>query len=131
MFTNNNGKSMSQKGNISIISSDTNINGNIVSKEILEIEGKIEGDINGNIVTLRETAFVKGNIIAKTVNVKGNFSGILKTDKCFVSKDGVLNGTLEYNFLCVEEGANIEADLKRTSGSSVSSFNKKDAEKKQ
>ena len=28
MFTNNNGKSMSQKGNISIISSDTNINGN-------------------------------------------------------------------------------------------------------
>ena len=109
------GKEMNgQKGNTSIISKGMSIKGNIVSDGILEIEGDVDGDVTGNIVTLRETSSVKGNIVAKILNIKGKFVGILKSEKINVSEHANINGTLEYMSLCVEDGAIIEADLKKT-----------------
>ena len=103
-----------QKGNTSIISKGMSIKGNVISDGILEIEGDVDGDITGNIITLRETSSVKGNIVAKILNVKGKFVGIIKSEKINVSEHANINGTLEYMSLCVEDGAIIEADLKRT-----------------
>ncbi len=103
------------KGNTSIISKDLNIKGNLNSEGLLEIEGKIDGDINGNIITLRETASVSGNITAKTLNIKGKFTGIIKSERINISGKADIKGTLEYVSLCVEDGASIEGDLKRAS----------------
>ena len=107
------GISIPKNSGVSIISKDTSIKGNINSTGALEIEGDIKGDITGNIVTLRETSDVDGNIVAKVLNLKGKFNGILKSEKINISKTANIKGTLEYITLCVEEGAIIEADLKR------------------
>ena len=101
------------KGNTSIISKDLSIKGNLKSEGLLEIEGKIDGDIDGNVITLRETAVVNGNIIAKVVNVKGKFDGIIKSERINISGRADIRGTLEYVSLCVEDGASIDGELKR------------------
>lgn len=101
------------KGNTSIISKDLFIKGNIVSDSIVEIEGKVEGDIKGNIVTLREEGLITGNVNAKIFNIKGKFLGIARSERINISKKGNVKGTLEYESLCVEDGASIEGDIKR------------------
>ena len=103
------------KGNTSIISKDLSIKGNLTSEGLLEIEGRIEGDIIGNIITLRETANVNGNITAKILNIKGKFDGTIKSERINISGKADIKGTLEYVSLCVEDGASIEGELKRVS----------------
>lgn len=103
------------KGNTSIISRDLSIKGNLNSEGLLEIEGIIDGDINGNIITLRESASVSGNITAKILNIKGKFTGIIKSERINISGKADIKGTLEYISLCVEDGSSIEGDLKRVS----------------
>lgn len=101
------------KSGTSIISKDLTIKGNLYSEGLLEIEGSIDGDINGNVVTLRESANVKGNILTKVLNLKGKFNGFIKSERINISGKANIKGTLEYISLCVEDGATIDGDLKR------------------
>ena len=100
---------------ISIISKETVFKGNITSTGQIEIEGSIDGNIISNILTIREDGFVNGNITSKVLNIKGKFTGILKAERVNLSKKSNIKGTIEYVSLCVEDGANVEADLKRVS----------------
>ena len=103
------------KSNTSIIARDLSLTGNLICEGVLEIEGKISGDIYGNIVTLRESASVTGNIIGRIVNIRGEFNGIIKGERINISGKANIKGTLEYLSLCVEDGATIQGDLKRVS----------------
>jgi cytoskeletal protein CcmA (bactofilin family) len=100
-------------GNTSVLSVDLNIVGNIKSDGVLEVEGKIEGDINGNTVTLRESSVVHGTVIAKTVNVKGKFNGSIKSEKVSISGKAEIVGNIDYVTLSVEDGSSIFGELKR------------------
>ncbi|MDR2526444.1 MAG: polymer-forming cytoskeletal protein [Rickettsiales bacterium] len=105
---------VNKNGTTSVLSVDLSISGDVKSDGILEVEGKIEGDVIGNNVTFRETSIVKGNVFAKTLNLKGKFDGVIKSERVNISGKANINGTIEYNILCVEDGAVIFADLKRT-----------------
>jgi cytoskeletal protein CcmA (bactofilin family) len=103
-----------KNSNMSVFAPNLNVTGNVKSEGILEIEGKIKGDIIGNTVTLRESASVEGTILAQVVNVKGKFEGTIKSEKINISGKASINGTLEYMTLSVEDGASIFGDLKRS-----------------
>jgi cytoskeletal protein CcmA (bactofilin family) len=97
----------------SIISKSVGIVGNINSGESIEIEGKVEGNIYVDIVTLREKGKIKGNVKCKVFNIKGNFNGNVYSEKINISDTAVVSGVLEYSFLSVDYGANINCELKR------------------
>ncbi len=103
------------KNNTSIISKDLFLKGDLTTDGLLEIEGKIEGNIKGNEITIRESGFVNGNIISNILNIKGNFQGTIKSQRINVSGKANIKGTLEYVSLCVEDGSSIDGDLKRVS----------------
>jgi cytoskeletal protein CcmA (bactofilin family) len=103
------------KNSISVISTGLSINGILNSEDTIDIEGKIEGDIIGNIITIRELGEVQGNITAKVLNLKGKFNGKIKSERINIAKQADIKGTLEYVSLCVEDGAKIEGDLKKIS----------------
>jgi cytoskeletal protein CcmA (bactofilin family) len=104
---------MSTANNTSIFSKDLSIIATIICENVLEIEGKVEGEIIGNTITIRETGNVKGNITAKVLSVKGKFVGDIKSERVNVSSKADINGNIEYVTLCVEDGALINGDLKR------------------
>ena len=58
------------KNNTSIISKGLVLKGNLVSDGLLEVEGKINGNVKGNEITIRETGSVSGKIIANVLNIK-------------------------------------------------------------
>ena len=103
------------KNNTSIISKDLFLKGDLTTDGLLEIEGKIEGNIKGDEITIRESGFVNGNIISNISNIKGNFQGTIKSQRINVSGKANIKGTLEYVSLCVEDGSSIDGDLKRVS----------------
>lgn len=101
------------KNNTSIISKGLILKGNLVSDGLLEVEGQIDGNVKGNEITIRETGSITGKLVANVVNIKGNFEGIIKSQKINISGKAIIKGTLEYVALCVEDGASIIGDLKR------------------
>lgn len=101
------------KNNTSIIAKDLFIKGDLKSDGLIEIEGRLIGNVDSNIVTLRESSNVDGNIVAKVVNIKGRFNGIIKGERINISGKANIKGTLEYLSLCVEDGACIDGELKR------------------
>lgn len=101
------------KNNTSIISKGLLLKGNLVSDGLLEVEGQIDGNVKGNEITIRETGSITGKIIANVLNIKGNFEGVIRSQKINISGKAVIKGTLEYVALCVEDGASIIGDLKR------------------
>jgi len=98
----------------SLISESLKVEGTLKSKGVIEIEGKVKGDIRGDIVTLRETAVVEGTIKANITNIKGKFTGKIFSNKLNLSKEAKVSGDINYLFLSVEEGALLEGQLKRT-----------------
>jgi len=108
--TNNNLKSTP-----TIISKDLKVEGDIVSAGLIEIEGIINGNINGNLVVIRESGFVNGSIMAKSLNIKGGVEGKVKAGQINIASKAKFVGTIEYNILSVEDGASIEGNFKQIS----------------
>ncbi len=115
----------SLKNATSIISKGFFVKGEIVCNDFLEVEGKIEGVIQANEITIRECGSVKGELTANVVNIKGSFDGDIKSKRVNISGKASIKGKLEYISLCVEDGASIEGDLKRINENSFNSQNTK------
>ena len=50
----------------SIISKDLLVKGELIGDGLLEVEGKILGNVDGGVVTIRESAFVEGDFVVIT-----------------------------------------------------------------
>ena len=59
----------------SILSSDLHITGNIKTTGDIQIEGTVEGDIRAHLLTIGETATIKGELTADDVIVNGRIVG--------------------------------------------------------
>lgn len=101
------------KENPSIISKDLDIIGDLKSKGSIEIEGHIKGDIEADMVSIREDGKVVGNIKTKILNIKGYFNGIITCEKINISDTAKITGEISYVSLSADYGANINCQLKR------------------
>ncbi|MDR2778344.1 MAG: polymer-forming cytoskeletal protein [Rickettsiales bacterium] len=113
----------------SLIAKGVTVLGDIKDGNYIEIEGVIEGNILATVVTIREEGQISGNIKCAVLNIKGNFKGIASCEKINISDTAVVNGTLEYKFLAVDYGANINCELKRISEEKAQKLQEQTTEK--
>lgn len=117
IITNDNKKIMLKKNEgkatPTILSNDLEIQGDLVSQGLIEIEGKVKGVIKGNSVIIREDGLVEGEIISQSLNIRGKFQGNIKAKNISISSKATVNGNIEYNTLCVEDGASIDGQFKK------------------
>lgn len=97
----------------SILSNDFQIEGQIHSSGVIEIEGSVRGIINANSVILRENGFVNGTIIAEFLSIRGSFDGNIKAKNIRISGKAKIQGEIEYGSLAVEDGASIDGQFKK------------------
>jgi cytoskeletal protein CcmA (bactofilin family) len=97
----------------SLISKNVLVEGNIFDGGIIEVEGKIKGNIEANTLTIRETGEILGEIKCKIFNIKGLFNGNVIAEKINISDTAKVSGILQYKFLSVDYGANINCQLRR------------------
>jgi cytoskeletal protein CcmA (bactofilin family) len=96
-----------------IISRDLKIQGELVSTGIVEIQGMINGTINGNSVILREEGQIDGIVFAENFSIRGKFNGKIRAKNLNIANKAVVEGEIEYEILSVEDGASIDGRFKK------------------
>lgn len=95
----------------SIIGSDVTIVGNVSSQGVMQLEGKIEGDINLNHLTVGNDGCVEGTIVADEVILKGKVVGTIKARKVALEKTAKVHGDIQHEIISIEAGAVVEGSF--------------------
>ena len=93
---------------ISTLLADVSIEGDIVEKDKIIIDAKINGDIKSNDVTTHPKSNIKGNIKSKSVSLGGKIKGNVEADQIKVKKTADIDGVLNQKTLSIEEGATLK-----------------------
>ena len=98
----------------SVIASNMNMLGNIISDGILDIDGQVDGNVTAHMVTVRPNGRITGDLIADEVLVHGRVDGLIKAQNVILYATAKVLGTVMHESLTVEDGASIDGKLKRT-----------------
>ena len=114
-------KIMSEK--ISTLLSDVSIEGDIVEKDKIIIDAKINGDIKTEKIETHANSNIKGNIKSKSASLGGKIKGNIKSksaslggkikgnvssDQINIKKTADVDGVLNQKSLSIEEGATLK-----------------------
>lgn len=93
----------------------TNVKGDIKAESDIRIDGRIEGTLNCSAkVIIGPTGSVEGEIRCVNAVIEGKFDGNLMVKETLSLKEtAVINGDAAYDKLIVQQGAVINASIKR------------------
>lgn len=97
----------------SIISENTQVQGDIISSGIVHIDGQIEGDISCEELVIGIKGVVKGAVTAKNVNLYGCLNGKASAENLFIAKTAKLIGDACHVTIAIEPGAYIDGHCVR------------------
>ena len=97
----------------SSLSNDLTITGNIKTAGDVQVEGTVEGDIRAHLLTVGETAVIKGEIIADDVVVNGRIVGRVRGLKVRLTSTARVEGDIIHKTIAIESGAHFEGSVQR------------------
>lgn len=97
----------------SLLSSDLTIKGNISSSGDIQIEGTIEGDVRAHLLTVGESATIRGEVIADDVVVNGRVVGRVRGLKVRLTASAKVEGDIVHKTIAIESGAHFEGSVQR------------------
>ncbi|MHA1528191.1 MAG: bactofilin family protein [Alphaproteobacteria bacterium] len=97
----------------SLLSNDLTIKGNVTTSGDIQIEGNIEGDVRAHLLTVGETAVIKGEIAADDVVVNGRVIGRLRGLKVRLTASARVEGDIIHKTIAIESGAHFEGTVQR------------------
>jgi len=109
----------------SLLSSDLNIKGNVTSSGDIQIEGTIEGDVRAHLLTVGESATIRGEVIADDVVVNGRVIGRVRGLKVRLTSSAKVEGDIVHKTIAIESGAHFEGSVQRQEDPLGESGNKK------
>jgi cytoskeletal protein CcmA (bactofilin family) len=81
------------------------------SSRMLDITGRVRGDISGQAIIIHPGAVVTGNLGARKITIHGWVKGLIEADAVAIGKTARISGELRYAKLSVDHGAKVEARL--------------------
>jgi|TARA_Y100001970_G_C14198635_1_gene839707 Integral membrane protein CcmA involved in cell shape determination len=93
---------------ISRLLSDVSIEGDIVEKDKIQIDAKVNGDIKAGEVQTHKNSNIKGNIKSKEASLGGKVNGNVSSDVIKIKSTADINGVLNQKTLSIEEGAKLK-----------------------
>ena len=107
------GNSSKPKSPPSTLSSDLTITGNLKTTGDIQVEGKVEGDIRAHLLTVGETALIKGEVIADDIVVNGRVVGKIRGLKVRLTATARVEGDIIHKTIAIESGAHFEGSVQR------------------
>lgn len=96
----------------SIIGMEMQMVGDISFKGKLRLDGKVEGNIQGDYLILGDNGIIIGDIMVNTFVCAGRVQGNVNVKTLQVIKSGTINGKVETTDLAVESGAALNGEIK-------------------
>ena len=97
-----------------VIAADLNVLGNIIGDGVLDIDGKIDGNVRCHTASIRPNGRVNGDIMAEIVHVYGTVEGVIKAKTVMLYGSAKVVGTIMHESLSIEDGAFVDGKFKRT-----------------
>ena len=97
----------------SVIGPDLTIEGTVVSKGELQIDGEIQGDVRCVSLVLGEKAVITGGVVAEDIVVKGRVDGSISGQTITLQASSHVEGDIHHQFLTIEQGAYFEGMSRR------------------
>ncbi|MEO1205531.1 MAG: polymer-forming cytoskeletal protein [Pseudomonadota bacterium] len=85
----------------------------IVSKARIQIDGEIQGNINGQEVVVGPNGRVDGTITARKIEVRGSVYGALKASSVTLQPTAKVEGDIHNESLAISEGAIFDGRVRR------------------
>ena len=92
----------------SILLSDISIEGEVIEKDKIIIDAKINGDIKAPEIITHSKSNIKGNIKSKNASLGGKLQGNVNSDQINIKKTADIDGVLNQKILSIEEGATLK-----------------------
>ncbi|MEO0401222.1 MAG: polymer-forming cytoskeletal protein [Pseudomonadota bacterium] len=97
----------------SILSADLHITGNMKTTGDINVEGTVEGDIRAHLLTIGESATIKGEVIADDVVINGRIVGRVRGLKVRLTSTARVEGDIIHKTIAIESGAHFEGSVQR------------------
>lgn len=97
----------------SVLSSDLHITGNLKTTGDIQVEGTVEGDIRAHLLTIGESATIKGEVTADDVVVNGRIVGRVRGLKVRLTATARVEGDIIHKTIAIESGAHFEGSVQR------------------
>ena len=104
---------MKSKPSASILSADLTVVGNMKTTGDIQVEGNVEGDIRAHLLTIGESATVKGEVIADDVIINGRIVGRVRGLKVRLTSTARVEGDIIHKTIAIESGAHFEGSVQR------------------
>ena len=92
----------------SILLSDISVDGEVVEKDKIIIDAKVNGDIKAEEVVTHQNSNIKGNIKSKDASLGGKLKGNVNSDRITIKKTANIDGVLNQKTLSIQEGASLK-----------------------
>lgn len=97
----------------SVLSPDLHITGNVKTTGDIQVEGTVEGDIYAHLLTIGESATIKGEVVADDVVVNGRIVGRVRGLKVRLTSTARVEGDIIHKTIAIESGAHFEGSVQR------------------
>ncbi len=97
----------------SLLSADLHITGNLKTSGDIQVEGTVEGDIRAHLLTVGESATIKGEVSADDVIVNGRVVGRVRGLKVRLTASARVEGDIIHKTIAIESGAHFEGSVQR------------------
>jgi cytoskeletal protein CcmA (bactofilin family) len=97
----------------SSISSGTTIVGKIFGNGILQVFGRIDGELRASTILISDGAEVEGDLVAEELTVGGRFRGAIHANRVRLNNSAVVEGDIFYRSLSIDENAKFEGSARR------------------
>jgi cytoskeletal protein CcmA (bactofilin family) len=98
---------------VSTLSADLHVTGNLKTTGDIQVEGTVEGDIRAHLLTIGESATIKGEVIADDVVVNGRIVGRGRGLKVRLTSTARVEGDIIHKTIAIESGAHFEGSVQR------------------
>ncbi|ATX64896.1 bactofilin family protein [Roseinatronobacter bogoriensis] len=97
----------------SVMASDLTITGNLKTTGDVVIEGIVDGDIRAHLLTVGETATIRGEIVADDIVINGRVIGRVRGLKVRLTSSAQVEGDIIHKTIAIESGAHFEGSVQR------------------
>ncbi|WP_370244626.1 polymer-forming cytoskeletal protein [Salipiger sp.] len=97
----------------SVLSSDLHITGNLKTTGDIQVEGTVEGDIRAHLLTIGESATIKGEVVADDGVINGRIVGRVRGLKVRLTATARVEGDIIHKTIAIESGAHFEGSVQR------------------
>jgi cytoskeletal protein CcmA (bactofilin family) len=96
----------------SIISADLVVTGTLTSSGDIQIDGRVEGNVNTSNLVIGEKALIQGDVAAEEVTVRGRVQGSIRARKVLLASTCHVEGDILHEAFAVETGAFFEGNCR-------------------